>query len=44
MEENFNLQKYKIEEQERLIDSLCVTQKVGNPAFSDIKGGKDAVM
>ncbi len=44
MEENFNLQKLKIEEQQRLIDSLCVTQKVNNPSFSEVKGGKDAIM
>jgi hypothetical protein len=43
MEMEFNLQKKKIEEQERLIDSLCVTQKVNNPSFSKA-GGHDAIM
>jgi len=33
MEYEFNMQKRKISEQERLIDSLVVTQKVANPSF-----------
>jgi hypothetical protein len=38
MEYEFSLQKRKIEEQERLIDSLCVTKKVANPSFSRANG------
>jgi len=45
MEYEFGLQKKKIEEQERLIDSLCVTQKVANPSFKKSgPGGHDAMM
>jgi len=43
MEYEFSLQKKKIEEQERLIDSLCVTKKVANPSFSRANG-HDAMM
>lgn len=43
MEYSFNLQKRKIEEQERLIDSIVVTQKVANPSFAHA-GDHDAVM
>ena len=41
MEYEFALQKRKIEEQERLIDSLCMTKKVANPSF---KGNYQEVM
>jgi len=46
MEYDFSLQKKKIEEQERLIDSMCVSQKVANPSFSKARetGGHDAMM
>lgn len=43
MEYDFNLQKRKIEEQERLIDSIVVTQKVANPSFAHL-GDHDSIM
>ena len=43
MEYEFGLQKKRIEEQERLIDSLCMTKKVNNPTFSKA-GSHDAMM
>ena len=43
MEYDFSKQKRQIEEQERLIDSIVVTQKVANPSFSKL-GDHDAIM
>ena len=43
MEHEFAMQKRRIEELERLIDSLVVTQKVSNPSFSK-EGDRDAIM
>jgi len=43
MENEFAVQKRKIEEQQRLIDSLCVTQKVQNQSLS-AAGNQDAMM
>jgi len=43
MEYQFNLQKRKIDEQERLIDSIVVTNKVPNPSFQHV-GDHDAMM
>ena len=43
MENEFAVQKRKIEEQQRLIDSLCVTQKVQNHSLSGA-GNHDAMM
>lgn len=34
MEQEYDVQKRKIEEQQRLIDSLCVTSKIKNPSLS----------
>ena len=42
LEGEYAIQKLKIEEQQRLIDSLCVTQKVQNNLIS--AGGHDAMM
>jgi seryl-tRNA synthetase len=45
MELEFNQQKKKIEEQQRLIDNLCVTQKVQNQSLiQSAGGGHDAMM
>ena len=45
MEMEFNQQKKKIEEQQRLIDNLCGTQKVQNPTLiQSANGGHDAMM
>ena len=43
MEDEFAVQKRKIEEQQRLIDGLCVTQKVQNVSLS-AGGNHDAMM
>lgn len=43
MEYDYQLQKRKIEEMERLIDSLVVTQKIPNPSFGHL-GDQDAIM
>ena len=44
MELDFEVQKRKIEEQQRLIDSLCITQKVKNPSLGSKDGGQDSLM
>jgi hypothetical protein len=46
MEYEYDVQKRKIEEQQRLIDSLCITQKVKNPSLmtSQGPGGHDSLM
>ena len=43
MELEYDVQKRKIEEQQRLIDSLCITQKVKNPSLVS-QGGQDSLM
>ena len=44
MENEFAVQKRKIEEQQRLIDSLCVTAKVPNQNLMQVSGGNRDVM
>jgi len=44
MENEFSLQKNKIEEQQRLIDSLCCTKKVVNPSLPTGIENYDAMM
>ena len=43
MEVQYNLQKRKIAEQERLIDSIVMSEKTPNPSFANL-GDHDSIM
>ena len=44
MEDQFAAQKRKLDEQQRLIDNLCMTQKVQNQSLKESVGGSHELM